>query len=78
MGELRLRYGRYLSRCGYVILTLAASALNKVMVTRLLTRSNIERGVRIAIGSIVKYIVQVVDLSSFCRPPESISAVSPF
>ena len=43
-----------------LILTLAASALNKVMVTRLLTRSNIERGVRIAIGSIVKYIVLVV------------------
>jgi len=43
-----------------VILAIAASALNKLIAYRLLAKSRIELGVRIAIGSIIKYLVLVV------------------
>lgn len=43
-----------------LILSLAASALNKVIAYRLLSKSQIELGVRIAIGSIVKYLLLVI------------------
>lgn len=43
-----------------LILSLIASALYKVIAYRLLSKSHIELGVRIAIGSIVKYIFLVI------------------
>lgn len=43
-----------------LILSLAASALNKVIAYRLLSKSQIELGVRIALGSIVKYLLLVI------------------
>ena len=43
-----------------VILAAAASAINKLIAYRLLAKSRIEPGVRIAIGSIVKYLVLFV------------------
>lgn len=43
-----------------LILSFVASTLNKFIVHRLLSKSHIELGVRIAIGSIVKYVLLVI------------------
>ncbi len=43
-----------------LLLAFAASALNKIISHRLLARSRIELGVRIAVGTIVKYLTLVV------------------
>ncbi len=43
-----------------LLLAFAASALNKIISHRLLARSRIELGVRIAVGTIVKYLTLVI------------------